>query len=261
MNTTRIISALLLAVAVGIVAWGLSSLHSQQPQQQPESHLLAGLATTTAAGAGYEYTEDHPYYTVDLVYPETRNQAEQTAVETALKTELDGYAQSVADVDASVLPSLQEGYKLALDIDYQKFTGAGETTSYLFTVFEDTGGAHPNHYFRTFVFTPAGATLGLGDLFVSTSTNSTADYLNQIAEIATADVTEQLQERLGDDSSDALFADGLAPTVDNYQNFVLDGSTLKILFPPYQVAAYAAGDFEVDIPLSTFGATLKPDIH
>ena len=44
-------------------------------------------------------------------------------------------------------------------------------------------------------------------------------------------------------------AAGLAPTVENYSTFAVDGDTLLIELPPYQVAAYAAGSFEVRVPL------------
>jgi hypothetical protein len=37
----------------------------------------------------------------------------------------------------------------------------------------------------------------------------------------------------------------------NYQVFVLDGDSLVFHFPPYQVAAYAAGPQSVAIPLSS----------
>ena len=142
MSTKQILSVLALAVVVGAAAWTLTLVKAPQ---QPETHILTGTATTTDQGGGYVYTEDHQYYTVEMVYPETGNAAAQTVVEHALKSELDNYTQSVADLDASMMPSLGEGYKLALDINYQKFSGAGNTTSYLFLVYEDTGGAHPNH--------------------------------------------------------------------------------------------------------------------
>jgi hypothetical protein len=257
MNTTKTVYALGLALILGLLAWGLTFL-SKEPQQAPstpEQHILAGSATSTGS---LEYAENHPYYTVDLVYPDTGIQSEQTAIEQALKQELDDYVQSVADADPSLMPSLGQGYKLALSVDYKKFAGAGGTSSYLFTYYEDTGGAHPNHFFKTFVFSQSGAQLALSDLFVSSSTNTHADYLNQIAGIATPDIEGQIAQRLGGDATSAIFSDGLTPTTDNYSDWVLDGSTLKFFFPPYQVAAYAAGDFEVDIPLSKLAGILKP---
>ena len=255
MNSTKIAYALGVALVIGLFAWALTFLSKPQPHAtpSPEAHILAGTATSTGS---LEYTEDHPYYTIDLVYPETGVQSEQTAIEQALKQELDDYSQNVADADPSLMPSLGQGYKLALSVEYKKFQGAGETNSYLFTLYEDTGGAHPNYYFKSFVFDQSGAQLALGDLFTTIGTHT--EYLNQIAAIATPAIESQIAQRLGTDATGAVFTDGLAPTNDNYSDWVLDGSSLKFFFPPYQVAAYAAGDFEVDIPLSKLAALLKP---
>lgn len=243
MNLKQLGWAALLIVVVGGVAWGLSFVPAPQGAA-PEQHLLAGAATTTVGGPAFEYTEEHPYYTIDAVYPDTHNAAEQTTIEQALKSEIDDYAQNVADLDPSIMPSLGQGYKLALSIDYKKFSGADGTTSYLFTVYSDTGGAHPNSYFKTLVFDRSGRTLTVTDI-VGTST------LPKLAQLVTADVAAQIQQRLGQsDTSGALFAEGLAPTVENFSNVVIDGSDLVVELPPYQVAAYAMGSFEVRVPLS-----------
>lgn len=256
MNTKQVLWAAGIVVVLGLAAWGLGSIKVPQPGagKQAITHVLAGAATTTAAGAGFAYTEDHPYYTVSIVYPDTGNQAEQTAIETALKAELDEYAQNVADLDPSMMPSLAQGYKLALDATYQKYAGAGNTTSYLFTLYEDTGGAHPNSYFKTFVFNAQGSPVALADVL-----SKNPNWLEELSLLVSQDVTKQVAGRLGSsapqgaegpDVTGAIFAEGLAPKAENFENFVIDGSTLVIEIPPYQVAAYAMGSFEVRIPLS-----------
>ena len=117
--------------------------------------------------------------------------------------------------------------------------------SYAYTVYADTLGAHPNGYFRTFVFDQAGNEIKIQDIATSSA------IVQKIAAAATAQVTKQLQDGLGQkDVADAIFKEGLAPTPDNFQNFVIDGSDLLVLIPPYQVAPYVAGSFEVRIPLS-----------
>jgi hypothetical protein len=188
-----------------------------------------------------------------LLAPEADAAALDT-IERSLQMDITEFEQNVAGLTPEVLPSLAD-QKLSFSAEYKKFISP-HLESYLYTIYEDTGGAHPNGYFKSFVFGMTGATVGLGDLFTSTSTNG---YLNQISAIASADIENQMHERLGGDPAGSIFADGLAPQADNFQVFVVDGPTLKLFFPPYQVAAYAAGSFEVDIPLSTFGGILKPE--
>jgi hypothetical protein len=121
-------------------------------------------------------------------------------------------------------------------------------------------GAHPNLYYKTFVFDREGNRLALADLFAASSTASSTGYLSQISGIATAQIKDQLASRLGEAPGGGFFAEGTAPNPDNFQNFVIDGGDLVFLIPPYQAAAYAAGSFEVRIPLSQLSAALKPGI-
>jgi hypothetical protein len=129
----------------------------------------------------------------------------------------------------------------------------------LFTIYEDTGGAHPNGFYRTFVFDEQGSAVKLSDLFLPAQAGKPgSNYLQKISAAATAQVTKQLQEGLGQaDVSGDIFAEGLAPTVENFKNFVIDGDTLYIVIPPYQAAAYVAGSFDVRIPFGDLKNLLK----
>ena len=50
---------------------------------------------------------------------------------------------------------------------------------------------------------------------------------------------------------------GTSPTPETLQFFYLDGGALHIIIPPYQAAAYAAGYFDISIPLSSLKDILK----
>ncbi|MGH8041995.1 MAG: DUF3298 domain-containing protein [Rudaea sp.] len=57
---------------------------------------------------------------------------------------------------------------------------------------------------------------------------------------------------------------GTAPTAANYRVFLVDGLEtraigLTLIFPPYQVAAYADGQQQVEVPAKVFYAQLKPE--
>jgi uncharacterized protein YecT (DUF1311 family) len=116
-----------------------------------------------------------------------------------------------------------------------------------------TGGAHPNHNIETFNFMmPDGWQVFLPEIFAG------KPALDKISALAIADLTKQL---LGPDSmSDADWVkSGAGPQWSNFQDFVLLPDKLVIRFPPYQVAAYAAGDQKVEIPLAKLAGLMRDD--
>ncbi|MEK7108977.1 MAG: RsiV family protein, partial [Patescibacteria group bacterium] len=156
----------------------------------------------------------------------------------------------------------EKGFQYAFSVRYEEFPKtqtSAHYNSFLYSIYQDTGGAHPNGYFVTFVFDqfkPTGVPLKLSDLF-----KPGADYLARLSQAATPQVRQQVSERLGSDAVPAIFDEGLKPAEENFQNFTVDGDSLHIFFPPYQVAPYAAGTFDITIPLSSLGDILAPDVR
>lgn len=100
-----------------------------------------------------------------------------------------------------------------------------------------TGGAHPNHYYFTMLYDlKNNKILTLKDLFIEN-----ADFLSVISKIC----IEKLKKM--DLLSTEYIEDGAKPTEENYKNFCIYKDGLSIIFPPYQVAPYAAGTINVDI--------------
>jgi len=129
-----------------------------------------------------------------------------------------------------------------------------KTVSYIFTMYEDTLGAHGNTYFRTFTFDLAtGEPLSLSDLFIPS-----ANYLERISEVTRKDLPVILSLKAGAPADKDMITSGTIPESDSFQNFAIDGDTLQIMFPPYQVAAYVFGSVINPIPLSTLSDILKP---
>jgi hypothetical protein len=115
---------------------------------------------------------------------------------------------------------------------------------------EDTfaGGAHPNHDFFTINYDlKAGRQLALADLF-----KPRTNYLKTIAEYCAKDLQARKDPDTGEklDFATDIFADGVKPTADNFQDWAITRKGLLILFPPYQVAAYAYGPQSVIVPYS-----------
>ncbi len=116
--------------------------------------------------------------------------------------------------------------------------------SVLFTMYSDTGGAHPNENFMTFTYdVQAGKELALSDLFAPR-----APYLQRLSSIAAVSLTQQLTASEGQMPDTQWIAEGTAPIADNFRSFTLTKTALQLHFDPYQVASHADGPQEVDIP-------------
>ncbi len=144
---------------------------------------------------------------------------------------------------------LGNGRKYTLQITYL-IASSAHTQSYIYTVYEDTGGAHGNTYFKTFVFNKdTGALLSLADLFTSGS-----DYLGKLSSLSRTGLTASL----GTFADSTMLNPGTEAKEENFQNFFFDNNYLVLLFPPYQVAAYAAGPQTLRIPASDLSGLLLP---
>lgn len=143
-----------------------------------------------------------------------------------------------------------QGRKETLQISY-RVTLAPKTVSYVFTIYEDTLGAHGNSYFRTFTFDlTTGRALALADLFLPQ-----AAYLDRLSSLSRAG----LPAVIGEFADTAYIQRGTAPQAENFEDFYLEKGTFVLLFEPYQVAPYAAGSQMLRIPRSELSSILKPE--
>lgn len=205
--------------------------------------------------------EEAEYYDIEASYPsgtplseEVSPAADDKAV-TILRSFIDGEVRrfkengnfnNLTDTDIAML-GYEDGRKQLLEISYEEHLSEG-TVSYVFTLYQDTLGAHGNTFFRTFVFdTKTGEGLVLHDLFSSDA------YLDSLSGMS----RNALMASLGEFADTGMIDQGTTPYEDNFQAWYLDGDALVILFPPYQVAPYAAGPQKVRILLSELADILK----
>ncbi len=251
MNFKKLGVALVL-LGLGLVVFGLLAQHQGSGVAHTQDvHVLTG--TTTPAG-NYAYAEDAPYYTIKVSYPATTSlavpadAAARLVIETALAKEInqfktDGNFANLTPEDVKI-QGLGPDRKYALDMEYAAYTSS-DYVSYAYTIYEDTLGAHPNVYYLTMVFDKTGKRIGIKDILVGNPNG-----LEELSLLASTQVNNELKKRINmDDTTGALFAEGLSPTENNYSNFYVTGDTLVVMFPPYQVAAYAVGAFEARILL------------
>ena len=192
----------LLVLMVGFLLWYIFA--------KPTLHLPT-TATSTAVSATKSVVPAPPaaplhiiehgqYYDVDVQYPSatpllsSASTDANTAAVQILKTfsqntiatfKADGQFATLTPADAKI-QGLDQGRKYALSDGYTTYSGA-HTVSYAFNLYEDTLGAHPNTYFRTFTFdTQTGRSLALSDLFTPGM-----DYVTEISTLSRAVLIRQ----------------------------------------------------------------------
>lgn len=160
----------------------------------------------------------------------------------------DGNFANLTPEDVKAL-GFNRGNKETLQISYL-IASSARTVSYIFTTYEDTGGAHGNTFFHTFTFdTTKGTELSLSSIF---TTNS---YLNTLSSLSRT----KLPAVIGDGAEASFINGGTTPEEKNFQNFFFDNQEFVLLFDPYQVAPYSSGPQTLRIPLSELANILKPE--
>jgi hypothetical protein len=146
----------------------------------------------------------------------------------------------------------------SLDISYTVFQHSDRFLSLQFAESVYTGGAHPNLLFHTFSFDlETEQVVSLGDIFVPDSTP-----LETIQPIIQFNLELQMTEMFGSitDLERDWIMDGTGDDLNNYRNFALTDDAVVFFFEPYQVAAYAAGPFTVEIPFTDLAGLLSDDL-
>lgn len=256
-----IIVGILVAALAAIATWYM--LGTEKVIAPTSSTATSSPPTATTTAAASHITEHAKYYDIDMAYPSaTPLSADANAKAVAsMRTAMQGTAdQFVKDGNFANLTQKDiqmmglDQRKESLGAEYKMYTGS-HTVSYVFAIYSDTLGAHPNTVYQTFTFdTQTGVQLGLGDLFTN------ANYLTELSTIANQKLPSILADReqtdVGQVDTDYI-AQGSAAKPENYQDWYMNGSNLVIVFAPYQVGPYALGTIEMPIPISSISALLK----
>ena len=137
---------------------------------------------------------------------------------------------------------------MSLQISYESTPFLDQLVGLKFNISSYTGGAHPNLDFVTFTFDLVqGRVLTLDDLFTPGS--------NPLSVIGPL-VEQSLLAQMGDMTDASWIHQGTGDNPDNYQDWQLTPDALVFYFPPYQVAAYAAGPQIVSIPRAQIAGLL-----
>lgn len=250
---------LLVAIFAALVIW--YTFGSPKALAPSDTATSTPTATTTPAAAGPAHITEHAaYYDIDLTYPSgtpLKGEASARAVasmrakmqDIATQFKKDGNFANLTHDDIQMMGLDQR--KMALSSEYTTYTGA-RTVSYVFVIYEDTFGAHPNAFYTTATFdTQTGDELSLGDLF------SAPAYLSVLSSRARSDLPGIIQKMSGYGGDAQYIKNGTEAKAENFQNFAIDGKNLRLIFAPYQVGPWALGTVVDPVPLSALSTVLK----
>ena len=191
-------------------------------------------------------------YSIDVQYARTGIASVDEPMATWARQLVDEFIEQADDDFASFGDDGDRPpWTYSLDLDFEVERNDGEVLAIDFDEGIFTGGAHPNHGIQTYNFLmPDGWQVYLPEIFKTAA-------LKRISELTIAD----LKRQWGGDSmsDDDWLAGGAGPQWDNFSAFLLLADELVIRFPPYQVAAYAAGPQSVTIPLSDLQGLMRKD--
>jgi uncharacterized protein YecT (DUF1311 family) len=211
--------------------------------------VLSFAATGSAAPlkiVKQEIKETKRAYEINLAYPRTGHPAIDRTIE--------GWARELATSFRKDAIEARDNMAWSEELSYEVARNDGQVLSLVFTLYNFTGGAHPNSSFRTFHFLlPDGYNAEIAEIF-------TPRGIKRISDISIS----QLRRDLGgpDGMSDAdWIGKGAGPNARNFSSFVLTPRELTVYFDAYQVAAYAAGPQETHIPLVQLQDTMRPDVR
>jgi len=150
--------------------------------------------------------------------------------------------KAVKDTDPETYAKYPREYEL--NISYEKGQVDKNIVSVVFQEYKFEGGAHgANNFIPLNYNIQKKVEVKLGDLF------SEKDYLKKVSDFCIADLTKQMTASGAIDMSSAGWINqGAGPKEENYSIFLINKENIVFYFPQYQVAAYAAGDFQVIYP-------------
>ncbi len=256
-NPAKLLIPLLILILAGLAFWFVLSRPAGTPTISPGEEVQA-TEFVTESGTYYDIDAKYPGKTILLG---SANAAAIGIMRTFIETEIISFKEnsrlnSLTPEDIEMW-GLGEERKFAYASEYHVYTSP-RTVSYVFDVFVDTLGAHPNGYHRSFTFDrETGFELSIADLFADD-----AAYLGALSDIARRDLPGIIAAKGGtsvEEADTAYIETGTEPAVENFQTFYLEGSTLVIVFSPYQVGPWVIGTQELSIPRTELSHILKAE--
>ncbi len=198
--------------------------------------------------------KSNQHYTVEGEYPRTGLEAIDrvlAAYATKSVNNLIASAEEDAAERAKEGRRLPDGLTYWLDLHFTLERNDDTVFAVTITTSQFTGGAHPGRIFKTFTFLrPDGWQVFLPEIF------SGRKALERISALAIQDLIERIGGPNGLTDPDSI-REGAGPSWENFEAFALTHDKLILYFQEYQVAVYAAGSQQSEIPLSKLRGLIR----
>lgn len=204
-------------------------------KQQENSKVTEVIHFQNATPEKKMIEEKHPYQ-LRVYYPITSYPTLNQEIDAKVQSHIQDFKDEISD------SGVQLNQTYTLDILYKEFQ-KGPYISYVFTIFQDTGGAHPNTFYDTISYnTKTNQMVTLEDLI-----KENLNFLDIVSE----NTREQLSKNKKIVSYDMMIQ-GTLPKIENFSQFAITEKGYLFFFSPYQVAPYSSGKFQVLLPYSLF---------
>lgn len=213
---------------------------------------LCLAASAKVAVSSPKITEKKPRYAISIEYPRISIPGNPKA-ERAINSVLEADAQKMAaDFRSEFAKIGQDAPKdsppWSYDSSYKVVYETDKLIVFLQSSYDYTGGAHGMPITEAFTFDLAtGKRLHITDWYK-------AGYLKILSDYSRAALQAD-KELIGDPQ---WIVNGTKPDADNFPVVYPTARGMNIVFPPYQVAAYASGQPEVLVPYSKLAPVAKP---
>ncbi len=242
-NKQRVVVLIIsLAILGGFIAIGF---HTSTPVIPTTTEELGDQVWPSGELEKLTVTEKTQNYNITAIYPKTNSDSISMQFYNFVNEQISQFKEDTSWVGE--VGSASEG-SLTLDIDY-KSENSSRVQNYIFSLSSYTGGAHGLQVRKTFSYSKTGKLLTTSNLF-----SNGVDGLKTFATL----VQKELMKREGADAD--WIADGAGPIQENYASFVVNDTSVTVLFDQYQVAPYSEGPVDITIPFSAFAKVANPEL-
>lgn len=188
-------------------------------------------------------------FNIDIRYPYIEGLDDFNAkVDSIVNSNISEFKSNSLENDNAVKQVDPESYakyprQYDINIGYSKGEIDGDVVSIIFEVYRFEGGAHGATNFIPLNYSPKNKKeIQLADMFPGQP-----NYIQKISDFCVPELKKQVTDRLGS-TDGAWIQDGADAKADNFSVFMIKNDSLVFFFQQYQIAPYAAGDFQVTMP-------------
>ena len=179
-----------------------------------------------------KYNINHNDNNITINYPSTNYYKVNTFIKEYLET-------SITDFKSITLDKTKTTYYLI--INYKEYY-YHNLISYIFFSESFTGGAHPIHLIKSFVYSIDTNSF----ITINTLTKNNPNILNELSNYTYRTLSNK--KIFQNQTVNNMLKEGTLPTTDNFKNILFTSNGLLIYFERYQIAPYYYGDYSITIP-------------